>query len=104
MYFWGESEGKGFVVCYYLELSEAAHREVWLHLLGGVQGDAGKVFEVFQVLSIKLGQGMLQSQVYYFWYVNLQLKVNFKKTSSVKFKNVLYCNPLLEKLINFNVV
>ena len=83
--------GKGFVVFNYLELPEAAHGEVWLHLLGGVQSDAGKVLEVFQVLSIKLGQRMLQSQVYYFWYLNLQLKVNKKKTSSVKFKNVLYC-------------
>ena len=90
--------GKGFVVFNYLELPEAAHGEVWLHLLGGVQGDAGKVLEVFQVLSIKLGQGMLQSQVYYFWYVNLQLKVNFKKLLQLNLK--MSC---IEKLINFNV-
>jgi len=43
----------------YLELPEAAHGEVRLHLLGRVQGDPGEVLEVFQVLGIELGQWVL---------------------------------------------
>ena len=49
----------GFWCFCYLELPEAAHGEVGLHLLGRVQGDPGEVLEVFQVLGIELGQRVL---------------------------------------------